>query len=687
MGNENINPDNYYMCVNLLGEHMDQFLYCISNNSSESYAKQRKNKISLYDYWDYIYKPVLDFYGQLAIIMNRLRTKKEELALNYKECLIVRVKNIESIQISHVLEKVNSLNREYYIPLILFLCNSFEQDDLKKFNFDENKYSKIDKRMIFFEKYEDDILDQEKMRKIRYRLERFCSYYNELGDRFTIGADENRNDYDLTEMNFPFTLNICCVGRFGKGKSTGVNAILGQKNAKENKSGTSATLKINYYQVSDSPIKIYDLPGFENIETIKNAVKQFKYLNEEIRQLQDQVHIFLYFIKSTDERMFTEMEYKIFKQILNHKDSFIIYVLTHSSEKTDKNEIYDMINTGIKGVINNKKNKKKKKESLTQKDLNKFQEIYLKMVATADNCVFVNFHKTNKLPLYGLSDFFNKIALFAERTEAYRKFQKNCCLSDEEFKEKIKEEAKIRKIRAKAIISKHKIGSAIAGALPGADYVANKFFIKKSAARKAGQIFGFDLHDLEKSLKMEEAKKENLKKIKENNNKNENPILTIIENKDKKTNDINIKKKEKKEKKIEKKEQKEEEKEEGKKEEENDENNKNGKKIKKKGDSKAIKLGKVSMYGCSVVSYSTSIPRVFLAMGGFGLLAVGTVFSIAGSAIGVGIGYFLMKNHCENLLDQFELLFIQNAQRISDSLLYGINYLKNMAVYYEKQGL
>ena len=106
--------------------------------------------------------------------------------------------------------------------------------------------------------------------------------------------------------------------------------ILGEKNAKENKSGTSATLKINYYQVSNCPVKIYDLPGFENTQTITNAIKQFKYLNEEIRQLQDQTHIFLYFIKSTDERMFTEMEYKIFKQIAKHKDSYVIYVLTHS---------------------------------------------------------------------------------------------------------------------------------------------------------------------------------------------------------------------------------------------------------------------------------------------------------------------------------------------------------------------
>ena len=194
MGIDNINPDNYYMCLNLIGESMEQFLFCISNSSCESYAKQRNKKKSLYDYWDYLYDSSLDFFGQLAITMNRLKIQKDSLSLNYKECLIVRVENINSIEISYVLEKVNSLNREHYVPLILFLCNSFEQNGHNNFNFDENKYPKIDKRMIFFEKYEADNSNEEKMRKIKNRLERVCSYHNELGDRFTIGSDENTND-------------------------------------------------------------------------------------------------------------------------------------------------------------------------------------------------------------------------------------------------------------------------------------------------------------------------------------------------------------------------------------------------------------------------------------------------------------------------------------------------------------
>ena len=652
------------MCINLIGDSLDQFLYCISNNPYESYANQRPQKKSVYDYWDYLYNPGLDFFGQLAVTLNHLKLKKDSLTLDFKECVIVRVSDISAIEIQYVLEKMNSLNREHYIPLMLFLCNSFEIEDLKKFNFDQKKYPKIDKRIIFFEKFEADINNPDKMHKIKYRLERFCSYYNELGDRFTIGENDMRNDYDLTEMNFPFTVNICCVGRFGKGKSTGVNCILGEKNAKENKSGTTATMKINYYQVSQFPVKIYDLPGFENDKTINNAIKQFKYLNDEIRQLQDQIHIFLYFIKSTDERMFTEMEFAIFEQIFQHKDSFILYVLTHSSEKTDKKEIYDMINTGVRGVINHHKSKK---QEIYPNDLEYYQNIYFKMAATSDNCVFVNFHETDKNKLYGISDFFEKIVLFVERTDAYRKFQKDSCMNEVEFRIRIEEEAKIRKKRAAAIISRHKIGSAIAGLLPGVDYLANRFFIKKDAMRKAGQIFGFDIDELSNSIKYENDKNQKEMKNKGNNISNNESLMLKEENDKIPRPQASVIKENEEDK------------------EKNELDNIN--KEKKKERDKKIKVsGYGAMYTCSAVSFGTSIPRILFAVGSVGLLAVSTVFSVVGCAVGAGVGYYLMKRHCEDLLDQFEQLFIQNADKVSNSLIFGINYLKNMAEYYKKQG-
>ncbi len=565
--------------------------------------------------------------------------------------------------------------------MILFLCEDFKQEDLTRKVFEDSQFPNIDKRMIHFEKYEDgEGFDEDKIKKILYKLERFCSYHNELGDRFSIGKGENLVDYDLTELNFPFTINICCIGRFGKGKSTGANLILGEKKAIENRSGTAATKKIIFYQVSNFPIKIYDLPGFENKETVKNAVEKFKVLNEEIHKLQDQIHLILYFIKSTDERMFSEMEYDIFKQIILHKDAFVIYVLTHSSTKTDREEIYDMINTGIKGVI------ERKKEKLNDPSLfeEEFQNIYLKMVASSDNCCFVNFHKTNKLPIYGLSHFFDKMADFVEMTDAYHHFTKSKYISDEDFHNKIVQEAKIRKIRANDVLLRHKIGGAVAGLLPGADILVRNFVIKKDAARKAGEIFGFDIKTINDAIKKQEKSKKNKEKKNISNNEtmessgteiNENelasPKLDTFEpnknndnlgtNSNEKSNLVDEDSK-------------------------NNDNNKEIDEIKKKqkdGDKKIKYGGFAASAVTGAVSWSTGAARFFAAAGGIGLMAVSITFSFIGSAIGAGLGGFLMYRHCQELLDQFERLFIENADNLSDSLVVGVNYLRNLSKYYK----
>ena len=65
---------------------------------------------------------------------------------------------------------------------------------------------------------------------------------------------------------------------------------------------------------------------------------------------------------------------------------------------------------------------------------------------------------------------------------------------------------------------------------------------------------------------------------------------------------------------------------------------------------------------------------------------VGTGLTVGSFALGVILGAYLTHKYCEDLLDQFELLFIQNVDRLSDCLIYGINYLKNMADFYKKQG-
>ena len=49
--------------------------------------------------------------------------------------------------------------------------------------------------------------------------------------------------------------------------------------------------------------------------------------------------------------MFSENEYEILNEITKQKNSKLLYIITHSSEKTDKEEIIEMINVGIKSFL------------------------------------------------------------------------------------------------------------------------------------------------------------------------------------------------------------------------------------------------------------------------------------------------------------------------------------------------
>ena len=667
MGNKNgVNIENkYYMSVNFIGESFQNLLTTISGLNYSSKSSLRSQKKTIFDFWDYFYTPELNFISQVKEIEEKFNIMKDDLILNFSECLIIHIKDLNSPKIDIILDKMDKLNRRHYIPPILFLSDNFEENDQNfiktKFKVYKNiisRYKNIDKRMIYFEKFVDEN-NEEKLKKIKNILLRFCSYFNELGDRFSIGEGDKEICYDLTEENFPFTINIACIGRFGKGKSTGTNFLIGEKRAKENKSGTSVTSKINFYHVPHFPIKIYDIPGFENEQTIINTVEQFQILNKEINKLRDQLHIILYFIKSTDERMFTEMEYKIFKQIIQIEDIRIIYILTYSTQKTDHKELIDMINTGIKSVTENAFNKKK------LNDIEKFN-IIKKLKASEGNTVFVNFYSSNKNDVYGISDFFDTIGDHVEASKIYQKFQENCFLNKDEFNERIKEEAEIRRLKAKDILFKHKIGGGVIGMIPLIDWALQKYVIQKDAAKKAGAIFGFDITIYEKSQEIQIDKKENNNTSEENIKKLMNePKVVLNKNKDDNLLDNEYV---------------------------NDEDNfdldeydleKNKDKNKK---SYTKKYGRyaVSAFTGSV-SFTTNAANFLTTTASMSLVAVSITFSFIGSAVGFGMGSYLTYQHCESLLDKFVELFIQNVKSLSNSLEMGLKYFRKMAHIHRKK--
>lgn len=307
-------------------------------------------------------------------------------------------------EVNYIVEKINKLESYQYMPLVLILTTEKSYD--KNF-IDTNKYINVDPRLFFVEKYTENPIIIEN--KIVPKVLRFCSIHNELGDVFSLDKDKkNEQKFDLIENAFPFNINIACIGRFGQGKSTGVNQILGEYKAKESNKGCSQTKNITFYQVNNKPIRILDVPGFESTKTVQDAVEKFNKYRIKLNKLRDNIYIILYFLNFTETRAFMELEYPILEEIIKHKSAQIIYVITHSKsiKPKNRNKIYDRINSGIQGVTRSK--------SLYNK-IGMFK-------ATEKNVVFVNFHYDEALEIepFGKKELFKTIYNFFIESKDYK---------------------------------------------------------------------------------------------------------------------------------------------------------------------------------------------------------------------------------------------------------------------------
>ncbi len=404
MGNST-NEDKYGMKIRMAGESLYLFhLYLSRSIYTITKSSDKKEKKEIFDFWDSNYKFNMPFEKQVEEIFEYYKELKQNYVVNFKEVLIVHITNKNSEKIDYIFSKMNEIKRPYYMPVLLFLCDEYNENDKIKPN--KSKYRYINENNIYTESFINDkeylfdiynelnISGKSKMKKINKTLLRICSYYNDLGDSFFI-PEINKN-FNLCDTSYPYNINICCIGRFGKGKSTCVNCILGEQKSRESKSGTSTTKKIHFYQVNGEPIMIYDIPGFESIETTNEAIDKIKELNNNGNDLKNRIHIFLYIIKSIDDRMFAEIEYEIIKKLSEENNIVFLYVITHSSAETNKEEKIGSINEGIQGILERHPN-----------SVNNI--IASKMNALEDNCVFVNFHSENNKPIYGINDLFLKL--------------------------------------------------------------------------------------------------------------------------------------------------------------------------------------------------------------------------------------------------------------------------------------
>ena len=152
MGN-NINEDNdtFYMNIQLIGSNMNKFIDNI-----------KKSITNIEKLWDWNYEPlnnnininnqINDYFDKLEKIKDEYE-ENEELTKDIRETLIIKVNKIVDSEVSLIFERMEQLDETQYMPLVLILFEEESENELKI----EEKYPRIDKRLIFIKKFSDDI--------------------------------------------------------------------------------------------------------------------------------------------------------------------------------------------------------------------------------------------------------------------------------------------------------------------------------------------------------------------------------------------------------------------------------------------------------------------------------------------------------------------------------------------------
>ena len=641
MGNRQ-NSRAFEMDVELIGNNLTNFKNFITNIKNENSVKK---------FWNFHYDSGSSTNAQINNYFKKLTNikKGEDKTINLKECVVIRIKNIFDPEVNLVIEKMNSLVEVQYMPLVLFLLENSYYKGITV-SIDKKKYKRIDHRLISVLQYAEsdnvpvNLNPNEKtpMKLIEEKLYRFCSIHNELGDRFTVGEGNNAEDYDLIDIYFPFNINIACIGRFGQGKSTGVNAILKEYKAKESNKGCSQTKELTYYQAENRPIRLLDIPGFEDIETVKKAVEKFKLCGDKINKIKDNLHLILYFFNYNEDRLFMELEMPILEELCNHRSSKVIYVITHSDpdmDEIDKEIKINNINVGLQNIT--KSNSAVFKETKPGGML----------MASLDNVVFVNFHKDNKTKFepFGTKDLFRKMYDFFIKTEDYINSNK---------KQNYEEQAKRLRAQAEDILLSNKIWGGVVGIIPGVDWLLQKFVIKKNAAKKVGMIYGIDVQFLDKE-------NEGSKNVQKNTPEYITPSIDtdyIITKKD--GNELI----------------------------EESTGYKVGNSFKVGGEAASYIGGGASIgsgimkvsaaaaqtastVGTTAAEAASTATTTLAGLGSTALKVVGTGCFIIGAALGVGLGSYFTHTYCQELIDKFEKYYLDNAEKIGNSYKDAAQYL------------
>ena len=478
-----IEQEKYSLNIYLLGDSIKETKDFITTIKIDN--KIEKSKIS--NYWQFF-----SFIGDINV-QKEESFKKFDQQINdvkngkikFKEVFIIQVKELSETIIKSFLKKFNDME-EYYQPFIIFIpLSKNKTENEQNINKITKEFNKIDKRNIFCEQNLDNV---------KKKVAQFCAYYNELGDIF----------YD--HENFFAYINIFFIGDTGSGKSTFIDLLLNEKRAKIGGNGIHSTNYINYYQIQNYPIKLYDFPGIEKEEIKEETLKKIGNLKDDFKSNNEKVHFILFFIDGQSQTLFKQLHFDVIKKILD-KDTKVLFIETHSYYDKDEKDDYEdyfkksyKIRDCISQIIKDDNKMNKFLPILENKEIGNFFSVNLKEEKI----------KKTIIPVFGIKNLMTKISndLISEKKTLIKlkdnleKREIDDPFNDTEIMKIIEENYFLKNFRnfdklveakekeANELISKKIWFSVVLGIIPIVDIIGQNL-LNKNIKENLEKIYGF----------------------------------------------------------------------------------------------------------------------------------------------------------------------------------------------------
>ena len=145
--------------------------------------------------------------------------------------------------------------------------------------------------------------------------------------------------------------NVLVIGNSGVGKSTLINAVLGEEKARTGWGGKGTTEKLTIYESKEIPFRIIDTIGFVPSRMGKNkaikAVQNWSEKSAKEGNEGNQISVIWICVEGTSSKLFPETIKAISKATKIWESVPVIVIITKSYSEPDRKDNIEMVNTAF----------------------------------------------------------------------------------------------------------------------------------------------------------------------------------------------------------------------------------------------------------------------------------------------------------------------------------------------------